>query len=107
MCQPPRRLAHLVVDARLLLDGAPEPCAGNANQRPSAVEIDDEGPSGVTETGVALPFLVTGTEHLLVQLNGDRFVLVPAATLAVVDYWNQDLKRAEEQKQKFELRIFL
>ena len=38
---PPGRLADLVVDARLLLHGAPEAGRGDADQGPPTVEVDD------------------------------------------------------------------
>ena len=41
MRDPPGRLADLVVDARLLLHGAPEAGRGDADQGPSTVEVDD------------------------------------------------------------------
>ena len=41
MRDPPGRLADLVVDARLLLHGAPEAGARDADQGPTAVEVYD------------------------------------------------------------------
>ena len=41
MCDPPGRLADLVVDARLLLHGATEARARDADQGPPTVEVYD------------------------------------------------------------------
>ena len=49
---PLRGLADLVVDARLLLDGAAEPGRGDAHQGPPALDVDDEGTAAVPETSV-------------------------------------------------------
>ena len=91
MRQPPGRLADLVVDAGLLLHRAAEARTRDADERPPAVKVDDERAAAVAETGVSLALLVAGAEHLLVQLDGDGFLLVPLAADAVVDYRNEDL----------------
>ena len=82
---PPGRLADLVVNARLLLYSTSEPCRGDADQGPPAVEVDDQRSAAVAQTRVAFALFVAGAKHLVVQLDGDSFFFVPHAASAVVD----------------------
>ncbi len=66
---PPGGGADLVVDPRLLLHGAPESGRGDPDERPAAVEVDDEWATGVSEASVPAPLAVSGAEHLVVQLH--------------------------------------
>ena len=62
-------MSDLVVNARLFVHRAAEPCTGDANQGPAAVVVDDEGATAVPQAGVHLPLLVTRAEHLRVKLQ--------------------------------------
>ena len=80
-----------MVDAGLLVHGAPEAGAGDSDERPAALVVDYEGAAGVSQTGVLLARLVARTEHLRVQLDHDVLVLVPADALLVGYDGHEDL----------------
>jgi len=66
---PSNCFSNLVINPWLFVDGTAEASAGNSNESPPAVVVDDERTSTVSKAGVHLASLVSSTEHLLVQLN--------------------------------------
>ena len=64
-----RKSAHLVINSWLFVYRATEAGAGDSNESPPAVVVDDERTSAVAQTGVHLASLVSRTEHLLVELK--------------------------------------
>ena len=58
-----------MINPWLFVDGAAEARAGDSNESPPAVVVDDERTSAVSQTGVHLASLVSRTEHLLVKLK--------------------------------------
>ena len=58
-----------MINPWLFVDGTAEASAGNSNESPPAVVVDDERTSTVSKAGVHLASLVSSTEHLLVQLK--------------------------------------
>ena len=70
-----RKSAHLVINSWLFVYGATEAGAGDSNESPPAVVVDDERTSAVSQAGVHLASLVSSAEHLLVKLKDSPLVV--------------------------------
>ncbi len=49
---PLGRLADLMIDAGLLLDGAPEPGRGDPDEGPTTLDVDNQGSAAIPETSI-------------------------------------------------------
>ena len=68
-----------MINSWLFIHSAAEASAGNSNESPPAVVVDDERTSAISKTSVHLASLVSSAEHLLVELKDGRYeVTVPA-----------------------------
>ena len=58
-----------MINSGLFVHSAAEAGTGDSDESPPAVVVDDERTSAVSQTGVHLAPLVSGAEHLLVELK--------------------------------------
>ena len=58
-----------MINSWLFVYSAAEASTGDSNESPPAVVVDDERTSTVPQAGVHLAPLVSGAEHLLVELK--------------------------------------